>query len=244
MTNEEANRLAREKGVSGPLYATVRALIVPFMRLYFRMHIAGAEHIPAEGPAIIAPNHKSFYDSFFIAACTRRPLRFMAKSELIDARYGRLLVRLGAFPVRRGRSDAEALETARTILRQGGLLALFPEGTRVRDPEGLGHPKRGAGHIALDTGAPLVPCAITGTEALFAGPFPKPRRVQVAFAEPISAAGLAATPEVAGELVEGTLWPEVEGQYRRLRARPTLIAAGLAALGIGGGLLFRSRRRR
>ena len=244
MTNEEANRLAREKGVSRPLYATVRALLVPFMRLYFRMHIAGAEHIPAEGPAIIAPNHKSFYDSFFIAACTRRPLRFMAKSELIDARYGRLLVRLGAFPVRRGRSDAEALETARTILRQGGLLALFQEGTRVRDPKGLGHPKRGAGHIALDTGAPLVPCAIAGTEALFARPFPKPRRVQVAFAEPISAAGLAATPEVAGELVEGTLWPEVEGQYRRLRARPTLIAAGLAALGIGGGLLFRSRRRR
>jgi 1-acyl-sn-glycerol-3-phosphate acyltransferase len=49
----------------------------------------------------------------------------------------------------------------------------------VRDPEGVGHPKRGAGHIALDTGAPLIPCAITGTEALFAGPFPKPRRVQV-----------------------------------------------------------------
>jgi 1-acyl-sn-glycerol-3-phosphate acyltransferase len=244
MTNEEANRLAREKGVSRPLYATVRALIVPFMRLYFRMHIAGAEHIPAEGPAIVAPNHKSFYDSFFIAACTRRPLRSMAKSELIDAPYGRLLVRLGAFPVRRGQSDAEALETARTVLRQGGLLALFPEGTRVRDPEGLGHPKRGAGRIALDTGAPLVPCAITGTEALFAGPFPKPRRVQVAFAEPISAAGLAATPEVAGELVEGTLWPEVEGEYRRLRARPTLIGGGLAARGMGGGLLLRCRRKR
>jgi 1-acyl-sn-glycerol-3-phosphate acyltransferase len=244
VTNEEANRLAREKGVSRPLYAIVRALLIPFMRLYFRMHIAGAEHIPAEGPAIIAPNHKSFYDSFFIAACTRRPLRSMAKSELIDARYGRLLVRLGAFPVRRGQSDAEALETARTVLRQGELLALFPEGTRVRDPEGLGHPRRGAGRLALDTGAPLVPCAITGTEALFAGPFPKPRRVQIAFAEPISAAGLAATPEVAGELIEGTLWPEVEGEYRRLRARPTLIAAGLAALGIGGGMLLRSRRKR
>jgi 1-acyl-sn-glycerol-3-phosphate acyltransferase len=243
VTNEEANRLAREKGVSRPLYAIVRAVLVPFMRLYFRMHIAGAEHLPAEGAAIVAPNHKSFYDSFFIAACTRRQLRFMAKSELIDARYGRLLVRLGAFPVRRGQSDAEALETARTILRQGGLLALFPEGTRVRDPEGLGHPKRGAAHIALETGAPLVPCAITGTEALFAGPFPKPRRVQVAFSAPIPVEQLAPTPEVAGQLIEETLWPEVEGEYRRLRARPTLIAAGLAALGIGGGLLLRRRRR-
>jgi 1-acyl-sn-glycerol-3-phosphate acyltransferase len=244
VTNEEAHRLAREKGVSRPLYALVRALLVPFMRTYFRMHIAGAEHIPPEGPAIVAPNHKSFYDSFFIAACTRRQLRFMAKSELIDASYGRLLVRLGAFPVRRGRSDAEALETARAILRQGGLLALFPEGTRVRDPDGLGHPKRGAGHIALDTGAPLVPCAITGTEALFAGPVPKPRRVQVAFSEPIPVERLPATPEGAGELIESKVWPEVEGEYRRLRARPTLIAAALAALGIGGGVLLRRRRKR
>jgi 1-acyl-sn-glycerol-3-phosphate acyltransferase len=244
VTIEDANRLAREKGVSRPLYAIVRALLVPFMRVYFRMHIAGAEHIPAEGPAIVAPNHKSFYDAFFVAACTRRQVRFMAKSELIAARYGRLLVRLGAFPVRRGQSDEEALETARTILRQGGLLALFPEGTRVRDPEGLGHPKRGAGHIALDTGAPLVPCAITGTEALFAGPFPKPRRVQIAFSEPIPVERLAPTPEAAGDLIEGTLWPEVEGEYRRLRARPTLIAAALAALGIGGGVLLRRRRKR
>jgi 1-acyl-sn-glycerol-3-phosphate acyltransferase len=244
VTIGEANRLAREKGVSRPLYAIVRALVVPFMRIYFRMHIAGAEHIPSEGAAIVAPNHKSFYDAFFIAACTRRNVRFMAKSELIEARYGRLLVRLGAFPVRRGQADADALETAGTILRQGGLLALFPEGTRVRDPDELGHPRRGAGHIALDTGAPLVPCAITGTEALFIGPFPKPRRVQVAFAEPIPVERLAPTPEVAGELIEGTLWPEVTEEYRRLRARPTLIAAALAAIGIGGGVLLRRRRKR
>jgi 1-acyl-sn-glycerol-3-phosphate acyltransferase len=244
VTFEEAHGLAREKGVSRPLYAVVRAVVVPFMRLYFRMHISGAEHIPAEGAAIVAPNHKSFYDSFFLAACTRRHLRFMAKSELIEARYDRLLVRLGAFPVRRGQSDAEALETARVILSQGGLLALFPEGTRIRDPEELGSPKRGAGRIALEAGAPLIPCAITGTEKLFAGPFPKPRRVQVALAEPIPVDRLAATPDGAGELIEDKLWPQVEGEYRRLRARPTLIAAALAALGVGGGLLVRRRRRR
>ena len=145
MTNEEAHRLAREKGVSRPLYAFVRALVAPFLRIWFRMHVSGAEHIPKSGAAIIAPNHKSFWDSFFIAVCTRRHVRYMAKTELIEARYGRLLVRLGAFPVRRGRSDADALETARVVLEQGGLLALFPEGTRIRDPEELGHPKRGAG---------------------------------------------------------------------------------------------------
>jgi len=244
VTNEEAHRLARDKGVSGPLYTFLRLLLTPLMRLWFRMHVSGAEHVPAEGAAIVAPNHKSFFDSFFIAVCTRRQLRFMAKTELIEARYGRLLVRLGAFPVRRGKSDADALETALEVLRQGGLLALFPEGTRVRDPEELGDPKRGAGRIALETGAPLVPCAITGTEKLFLGPFPKPRRVQVAFSEPIPVHHLASTPETAGELVSDTLWPQVEDEYRRLRARPTLIAAGLAALGITGGLIVRSRRKR
>jgi 1-acyl-sn-glycerol-3-phosphate acyltransferase len=247
VTNEEAHRLAREKGVSRPLYALVRVLLTPFLRIWFRMHVSGTEHIPATGAAILAPNHKSFWDSFFLGVCTRRQLRFMAKSELVEARYGKLLVRLGAFPVRRGQSDAEAVETARVILEQGGLLSLFPEGTRVRDPDRLGDPHRGAGRLALETGAPLVPAAITGTEELFLGPFPKPRRVQVAFAAPIPVSELAATPEAATELVEQALWPEVEGEFRRLRARPGLIAAGLAALGIGGGLLVRrerSRRRR
>jgi 1-acyl-sn-glycerol-3-phosphate acyltransferase len=226
------------------LYALVRGIASPLFRLYFRMHISGAECIPAEGAAIVAPNHKSFWDSFFIGVCTHRHLRFMAKTELIQARHGRLLVRLGAFPVRRGQADEDALETARTVLRQGGLLALFPEGTRVRDPDNLGHPRRGAGRLALETGAPLVPCAITGTEKIFRGGFPVPRRVQVAFSPPIPVSDLVASPDAAAQLIEGTLWPEVEGEYRRLRARPTLIAAGLAALGIGGGLLARRKRRR
>jgi 1-acyl-sn-glycerol-3-phosphate acyltransferase len=242
MTNEEAHLLAREKGVSRPLYALVRGLMAPLLRLWFRMHVAGADHVPDSGAAIIAPNHKSFWDSFFIGVCTPRHLRFMAKTELIEAWYGRLLVRLGAFPVRRGQSDADALETARTILRQGGLLALFPEGTRIRDPDELGHPRRGAGRLALETGAPLVPAAITGTEKLFLGPIPKPRRVQVAFSEPILVSEIVASPEGASQLVDEMLWPEVEGEYRRLRARPTLVAAALAALGLGGFLIRRRRR--
>ena len=244
MTNEEAHRLAREKGVSRPLYALVRGLVTPLLRAYFRMRVSDREHVPAEGAAIVAPNHKSFWDSFFIGICTRRHLRFMAKTELIEARYGPLLVRLGAFPVRRGEADSDALETARTILRQGGLLALFPEGTRIRDPDELGDPKRGAGRLALEAGAPLVPAAISGTENLFAGPLPKPRRVQVAFAKPIPVSELVSSPEAAGELVEGLLWPTVEGEFRRLKAREGLVAGGIAALGVGGGLLVRERRRR
>ncbi len=244
MTNEEAHRLAREKGVSRVLYALVRSLVVPFMRVWFRLRIEGPDHIPPEGPAIVAPNHKSFWDSFFVAAATRRHLRYMGKSELFEGPWGRLLIRLGAFPVRRGQADAEALETARQILVQGGLLAMFPEGTRIREPSELGEPRRGAGRLALETGAPVVPAAITGTDHLFLGPLPKPKRVQVAFATPIPAAHLPPTPDAAGELVERHVWPEVEREFRGLRARPGLIAAALAVLGasVGGGVAYRRRQ--
>ena len=144
----------------------------------------------------------------------------MAKTELIEARYGRLLVRLGAFPVRRGQSDEDALETARTILRQGGLLALFPEGTRIRDPDELGHPKRGAGRLALEEGAPIVPGAITGTETLFLGPVPEaaPGAGGVRAADR-GVGELAVTPEGAAEAGGG--W-----SGRRWRASSAACARG------------------
>jgi 1-acyl-sn-glycerol-3-phosphate acyltransferase len=214
------------------------------MRGYFRLRIEGAEHIPAQGAAIIAPNHKSFWDTFFLAAATRRHLRFMGKVELFEGPLARTFVRLGAFPVMRGKADAEALETARTILRQGGLLAMFPEGTRVRDPEALGSPRRGAGRLAIETGATLVPAAITGTERLFIGPLPKPRRVQLAIGEPISPQHIDTSPEAAGKLIEEQLWPEVTREYRRLRDRPGLIVAGLAAVGLAGLAARRRQGRR
>jgi 1-acyl-sn-glycerol-3-phosphate acyltransferase len=244
MTHEEAHRRARERGVSRPLYAVVWALVVPFMRVYFRLRITGAERIPREGPVIITPNHKSFWDSFFIAAATRRPVRYMGKSELFEQGTGRLLVSLGAFPVRRGTADDEALETARTVLRQGGVLALFPEGTRVRDPDELGEPRSGVGRLALELGVPLLPAAISGTENLFFGPVPKPRRVAVSFGEPIEVAARGPTPEAARELVSESLWPEVQREFGRLRAHPSLVAAALAALGLGAGVAARRRWRR
>ena len=244
MTNEEAHRRARERGPSKILYAVVRSAVVAFMRIWFRLSITGAEHIPADGAAIVTPNHKSFWDSFFIGAATRRPLRFMGKSELFESGRGPLLVALGAFPVRRGSADEDALETARVILRQGGLLSLFPEGTRVREAGELGEPRRGAARLALETGAPLVPAAITGTDRLFLGPIPKPKRVQVAFAAPIPVHELEPTPEAAATLLDDQLWPEVEGQFRTLLSKKGAVAAGLAALGVGAGVAVRRRQQR
>ena len=238
-----AHRRAREQGVLVPLYAVVRFLLTPALRLWFRVRISGSEHIPAHGAAIIAPNHKSFLDAFFVGISTRRHVRFMAKTELFKGPFGWLLLRLGAFPVLRGEADAEALETARTILEQGGVLVVFPEGTRVEDPHALGAPHHGAGRLALMTGAPVIPAAIAGTQRLWLGPLPKPRRVQVSFLQAIDPARLSQRPDALSELVDRELWPAVQREYGRELARPGLILAALAAIGLGGGLLARRRAR-
>lgn len=243
MTYEQTHVYAREKGVSRPLYAAIRMIVVPFMRIYFRLRITGSEHIPRAGAAIIAPNHKSFFDSFFICAASRRHMRFMAKSELLEGSKGWLLLRLGAFPVRRGGADEEALETAREILRQGGLLQLFPEGTRIPNPTELGKPHRGAARLALETGATIIPTAITGSDRLFFGPFPKPKQVRVSFGAPITITGPQATIEAAAQLTD-ELWPEIEREFHLLRSRKGVIAmtaAGIVTL--AAGALTISKRR-
>ena len=237
------HRRAREDGVDARLYALVRALLTPLLRVWFRVRLSGREHIPAEGPAIVAPNHKSFLDAFFVGLATRRHVRFMAKTELLEGPGGRLLLRLGAFPVRRGEADAEAMATAREILGQGGLLVIFPEGTRVEDAGALGSPHHGAGRLALETGAPIVPAAIAGTQRLWLGPFPKPRRVQLSFMPAIEPVDLAGRPDAVSEIIDGRVWPSVASAYGRELARPGLILAGLTAIGLGAGLVARRRSR-
>jgi 1-acyl-sn-glycerol-3-phosphate acyltransferase len=242
LTHEEAHRIAREKGTNKWVFRLFKLIFIPIMRLFWGLRITGQENIPKTGRAIVAPNHKSFYDSFFIAAATPRHIRFMGKSELFVGRHGRLFLALGAFPVLRGQSDALALETSRIILEQDGLLALFPEGTRVRGTDEFGTPKRGATRLALETGAPLIPSAISGTEKMFWHGIPRPIRIQVAFGEPIPVADLEASQETAGAVLNDELWPQVQEEYRQLRARPGLIAAGIAAAGLGFALHKRRSR--
>ncbi len=221
------------------LYALARALLSP-LRVWFRLRVRGAENIPVEGAAILAPNHKSFMDAFLIGLATRRHVRFMAKVEIFRGPLGWLLVRLGAFPVRRGDADADSLQTARSILARNGLVVVFPEGTRVDEPDALGAPHHGAARLALETGAPIVPTAIVGTHHLWLGPIPKPRRVRVAFHEPVDVTDVADTSDALTELMDRRVWPAVQEEYGRLRAMPGLIAAALTALGVGG-LMARRR---
>lgn len=231
-THEEAHEMAREGGSIWP-YRILKLIIVPLFRTLFLMRVTGLENIPKKGAVVIAPNHKSFYDSFFISAVVKRRIFYMGKSELFTGRKGKLLVSLGAFPVKRGESDELAIQTAIEILKRGDILALFPEGTRVSDPENLGTPKKGAARLAIEGGAVIIPTAITGTEKRRTH---LPRRVQIAFGEPISVADLKATPENAGKLIDEEIWPSISEDYKTLKARPGLIAAGVGAVAIGFGV--------
>src|SRR5213078_4532570 len=140
---------AREQGVNRPVYWIVRAFLQPALMLWFRLGRFGREHVPREGGVILAANHKSFLDPFVIGCCLRRPVYFVAKRELFDKRWqGWLLNALGAFPIRRGESDEESMETAKQIARRGEAVVIFPEGTRIRSEHELGTAKRGVGRLA------------------------------------------------------------------------------------------------
>ena len=156
-----------------------RAILQPFFRVYFRMERIGRAHIPERGAVIVAANHRSFLDPFVIGMMVRRPMYYVAKQELFANRLvAWMLTALGAFPVARGAHDAEMMETAKAILARGEIVLIFPEGTRVR-PGSLGGPKRGVGRLALETGAPVVPVAVIGTEAVRSGWRIRPHKVRI-----------------------------------------------------------------
>jgi len=117
---------------------------------------------------------------------------------------------------------------------------VFAEGTRVQEPDVLGSPHHGAGRLALETGAPIVPAAISGTSHLWRGALPRLKRVRLAFLPAVVPDRSGSRDELA-ELIDRQVWPAVQQEYGRLRTSPGLLASGLAALGVGGGLLARRR---
>ncbi len=118
------------------------------------------------GPLVLASNHLSYLDPVVLGLLAPRRMNFMAKEELFKNYFFRLLItQLGAFPLKRERGHRSAYEKALAILRGGGVLILFPEGTRARDGK-LGHLRKGAIRIALRAGVPLVPVVIQGTDKI------------------------------------------------------------------------------
>ncbi len=233
----DRNRLlerARSRGVNFVFYAIARAILQPFFLVYFRMQRIGREHIPTSGPLIIASNHRSFLDPFVIGMMLRRPAYFVAKTELFHNRFvAWLLSSLGAFPLERGRGDSDAMTTARSILERGDVVVIFPEGTRTR-PGALGAPKRGVGRLALETGAPIVPIALIGTDAIRRSWRIRPRKVRLRAGRALRFGQVDEPSPQLARAVTARLWPCIELQWEWLGGTPPLRRVAVIGAGSWG----------
>jgi 1-acyl-sn-glycerol-3-phosphate acyltransferase len=175
---------AARKGV-GWTYTLGRiVLTLPTLVLY-RVRKIGIENVPRDGALILAPNHFSQMDHFFIGVYLRRKIRFMAKSQMFGPPVLTYVYKHGGvFPVRRGDHDEEAIETANEILRQDEMLLIYAEGGRSRSRQ-MGEPKPGIGRVALESGAPVVPVAIYGSAGVRRWKRLRFPKVTVQFGEPL-----------------------------------------------------------
>ena len=235
MEHEALHQRTRDKGVNRLVLLVVRLVLTPLFLTYLRMKRTGREHIPAEGPVILASNHRSFFDPFIIGTMTRRPVYYVAKKELFA--YSRLLGwvlnALGAFPVDRGAGDQDSIDTAEAILNRGDIVLMFPEGTRTR-PGSLGKPRRGVGRLALETGAPVVPIAIIGTEDIRRGWRFRPRKVRLRAGRALHFPQVDnASPALAGAVTD-RIWPMVMLQWEWLGGMPPIRRAAIIGAGSAG----------
>ncbi len=160
-------------------YALVRCVIRVTTYLTGGVVVRGAEHIPDSGPVILAPNHRAHVDPPLLSLISPRPLCFMAKDELFRVPvFGTFIRAMGAFPVKRGTADRTALKRAIDLLKSRRVVVIFPEGTRSEDGT-LKTAEKGFALIAKQTGAPIVPVAIEGTERLLPKGSTRLRRARV-----------------------------------------------------------------
>jgi 1-acyl-sn-glycerol-3-phosphate acyltransferase len=183
------------------MYLAIAGLSWPLLYGLFRLRARGREHLP-EGGFVLAANHNSNFDPWPLGLTLfpGRYLRFMGKSELFWTPFKQIATAAGAFPVRRGQADLEAIETATQLCREGHIVVMFPEGTRRRKGMRKKYEARahtGAARIALEADVPLVPVGIVGTDRLG-----RLAQLRVAYGPPVpleDLAGRADAPAVATE---------------------------------------------
>lgn len=175
-------------------YLVLGGLSWPVVKTLYRHRATGVENVPLVGGFVLAANHWSNFDPWALAMpmFPRRFLRFMGKSELFWFPLGALITAGGAFPVRRGERDEEAIATAVDLCRHGHAVVMFPEGTRRQKGLRKKHEARwhtGAARIALEAGVPLIPAGIVGTDRLARfGP------LRVAYGSPVALEDLSGAP--------------------------------------------------
>ena len=167
------------------LYNTVAVLSFPVIRGLYRLSWTGLDRLPPEGGFVLAANHTSSLDPWPLGfpLWPKRQLFFMGKVELFNPVLGPILRAGGAFPVRRGEGDLDAIEAAEEICRKGGIVAMFPEGTR--QTKGLRkkfahRPRSGSARIAMEAGVPLVPAAVKGSDKLL-----RLHKLKVGYGDPV-----------------------------------------------------------
>jgi 1-acyl-sn-glycerol-3-phosphate acyltransferase len=169
-------------------YRVIALILRGLVRLFFRPSVSGQDNIPASGPVLVAPIHRSNLDFAFTLFISPRKVFFMAKDSLFKVPVlGSALIQLGAFPVKRGTADREAMRSAEEVLNAGHALILFPEGTRKYGPH-VEPLHDGAMFIAARTGAMVVPVGISGTDRALpdGAKFPRPVKVRVVVGTAIS----------------------------------------------------------
>ena len=152
---------------AGRPYTIVKRVIAPPLRRAYDLHVEDGDRLP-DGAAILAANHRSFMDSVFLALVVDRPVSFLAKAEYFDRRRTAWLFRgLGQIPIRRGSPAGarRALESAHAVLDSGGVVGVYPEGTRSRDGR-LHRGHLGPARLAAASGAPIVPIGLIGTDGV------------------------------------------------------------------------------
>jgi 1-acyl-sn-glycerol-3-phosphate acyltransferase len=212
------------------VYDLVRVVLTPYLLLFHRARCIDSHNIPADGPVIIAPNHFSFLDHFFVAVYLRRKVHFMAKSQLFQRPMQFIFTHGGVFPVRRGHHDEEAFKTAHAVLARGDIVVMYAEAGRSRSGE-LGKPRHGIGRLALESGAPVVPTAIAGTERARNWKrlqFPK---VTVQFGEPIRFEPVPEPTKEQAQAASELVFERVRVMHARLRTegRRAAVRAARAA---------------
>jgi len=157
-------------------YEFCRGLLRGLFAVAYRLETSGGENIPKEGGVLLCSNHISVLDPITVGIRINRKIKFMAKAELFKVPVlGPVITKLGAFPVKRGGVSKESIKTSLTILRNGEMMGIFPEGTRHSDS---GAAKKGAATFALRSGAAVVPAAIVGDYKLF-------RKMRVIYGAPL-----------------------------------------------------------